>query len=563
MTFDEVAGLLKKGIAGLREPELKLKWDKVFRRVVVHSRGAVPKDLFLNAFPNEEADVVQYRERNYQAITQGIYYRGYTDLYRALSESNWSLVAPDYFLSWWNDKQFDSLSGNQFYFKTVLWRKLEDPNGCLVVKLLEAGPDMELVHSSQIRYVSDDIFIWRSKKKVKVGASSLDAYEILTDLEYLIYVPVSKDRYELISVATHGLGEVPYVVLKGIPTGEVDFDGTEKKWFDSDFSPFISHANHALLNKELHKGAMVTSAYPIRIMRALPCTAQGCRDGRIFTDSGEFVEKCKTCKGTGKVVPTSVYKGIILDERHETNTKALDFAYPDTAIISLSGEVSDKDLVKAQEALHQRFIEMAQSGTAKDKDREDKFSMLFNFQGYWFDGIMRKTLNWMLKMKFPGKADEIKIIKPISFKIKDELELLAEYRDAVTNDLSYGVILNIYLDYIKRRFSTDEVSRRIEELAIITEPLYLYPTSKRDMFLANGTMDKSEYRRVNHVVPEANKLLLDMGPEAFMAADLQVLSEKLKKELQAFSVEAPAFDSILSELSEKNENKDKNENGDF
>lgn len=568
MTFEEIQILLKGGIDKLPEPSLREDWKKVFERMVVHSRGVPPLRLFDKTFPNEDHDIKEYREENYEPITTGSFDKGFDNLYRALSESNWSLNAPDDLKKKLKELTINKISFWQYLFKIALRRKIEDPNGLLVIlpngdgvrtNTKQVGIRIELVLSTQITYWTENVVIFKSTEKSAILVKQSDnkyltlnegeVFYALTDTDYFKYYQTGKKEertYITEEFYKHDIGDKPMIVLGGRPTGKIDTDsGQEQFYFNSDFHAFVAHANEALIDKSIHQGVKVTSAYPIRVMDEMPCDnkAEGCMNGVIYNEDGTVARKCPRCKGTGNIIPTSVYKGIVLQKKKKapftdganSNQKPFEYIYPSVDILKHMGEESDNALSKAERALQTVFIEAAQSGTAKEMDREDQYSMLYSFSDYWFDIVVKKTVQIIYRLLNPTGKDEISIIKPVNFKIKDEASLLQEFTDALKNEVPQGILIDLYMDWIKKRFSGDALRLKMEEIAIMYDPFYVYPLEKKNELKMTSVMTTNDFIKSVRITGILTAIYKEKQDQFFKMTDEQFIQE-IDKRVQPFLI---------------------------
>lgn len=566
MDFEQIQILLKKGVKSLPEPELKPEWQKVFNRMVVHSRGVPPADLLRSAFPNEDDDIMRYREKNYEPVTTGAFDNGFDNLYRALSESNYSLIAPDSLKEYLRDLHVNNVPFNQFIFKINLRRKIEDPNGLLVVipygdgvtdPTKKVDAKFELVLSSQIIYVTEEVMIFKSCEKSIISVKGKgdkrqdlaegDVYYAITDTDYFRYIQKGKkeDNYfEVEEYYTHNIGEKPYVVLGGRATGKLDkVTGEEQFYFLSDFNAFVAHANEALIDKSIHQGVKVTSAFPIRVMDEMPCDNKpACNQGFIYDEGGQLLHKCQRCKGTGNLIPTSVYKGIVLNKKKKApftdgmkENRPFEYIYPSTDILKLMGEECDNSLRKAKEALQSAFVEVAQSGAAKEMDRQDQYSMMYSFSDYFFEINYKKPVYFLYKLLNPSGKDQIGVIKPVSFKMKDESVLQAEFVAALGANVPMGILTNIYIDLVKKRFSGDHVGLRIEEVSLMYDPFYIYPIEKKNELLMVQAMKQNDYIKSTRITSVVWSIYRE-NLEKFFKLDDAKLVEMINKKMEPFLI---------------------------
>ena len=244
---------------------------------------------------------------------------------------------------------------------------------------------------------------------------------------------------------------------------------------------------------------MTTSAFPYREEIAENCDAPGCRGGAIWNEEENEHYPCRICKGTGRVLTRSPY-GVFMREK---NSSALDgnalsdqpmirFISPNVDVIKYSGDAWQILLQKAEEALHLNWIDEAQSGTAKQIDREDGYMSLTKISNNVFDEIIYKSLLFIEQYRNVVNAMDPLIIKPVSFSTKTEIDLLNEINMLSDKNAPMAFLVETTKDLAKKRFSNNSSISRIVEILVSYDPIYNLSTKDKQMLMASGSIKKED-----------------------------------------------------------------------
>lgn len=539
--------------------------------MLIHTQGVYPKFLD-DTFPNEDAEIKDYRRDVFNPITKGAFSRAFTNLYRVFSESSYTIQASQRFKEWLDVYRLPGgLSLTQYLFKNALKRRVEDPNGLLIPYPFNIATKAErvdvrphLVLSRNILYWDSDMLLYQSSERTPVLVNKAGKERTMN--EGLVFVLWTKEAIYLIEqhgrkgeskyrnrlYYKHGLKRIPAIVLGGQPETVTDADtNTEGMYFESDFSGAVAHGNEALRNKSIHQAVTITCSYPIKVMQGIPCNGKDkdhpCSSGKVFNPlNNEFLGLCTECGGTGYIAPSSPYKGIVLRPSKKNNLegrndsdKFVEYLHPDVSIIKVSGEEADADMEKMERNLHLRFVELAQSGVAKEKDREDKYSMLFDISSYFFRIVMQGFLNAVEELVFPDRMEGVVVNKPYSLEIKTEDDLAVEFTGLVEKGAPIGVIIKAYLDYVGKRFAGNELQLQIEKLCIGYAPIYIYPIDKRGDMLLTGFVDREQYMRALYVNGTLQQMA-DENPDNILKGTPDKIYAELDRRLARFFTPPPA-----------------------
>ena len=538
-------------------PYLAEKWAEVQNDMIVHTRGALPEKLLCTRRPNEAEEVFEYRLSAYEPITKGSMNKAIDKLFRMFQSANYSIKVSESLEEYLEEERFKNEHFIGFIQKYVLRRMIEDPNG--VLAWLPTGEGLTnpsekveveevLIDSSQIIYISKDVFTWKEQeRKSKVTVNGVecwkgDIYRTLTKDGYFEHVQrgeVGEGRFDLFEIYQHDFNEIPAVVLGGNPSPE--------DYFESYFSPFLPFGNEAIRQYSDWQGVMTMSAFPYREEVAEDCSAKGCRNGIVFNKETENHEDCTTCKGTGQVFARGPYgvfvrsKGSALFEGGSSDPGPLvRFISPPVDIIKYSGEAWETLLKKAEDALHLVFVDESQSGKAKEIDREESYSMITKISNNVFDEIIFKSLLFIEKYREIQNPIQPTIIKPISFRQKTEESLINEINQLSDKNAPVAFQVEAAKDLAKKRFSGNKAISRMVEVLVAFDPIYHVKTADKAILLANGTIKKQDIVKSLFAYKVLNEIISAEGTE-FLENSLNVIFAKMEAELVKFYDNAPSI----------------------
>ncbi|MAB40587.1 MAG: hypothetical protein CL525_16015, partial [Aequorivita sp.] len=536
---------------------LSKDWNRVRNEMFVHTRGKLPEKLLNTRRPNEDENVYKYRLEVYEPITKGSMNKAIDKLFRLFQSANYSVKVSTDLDEYLSFKRFKNEHFIGFIQKYVLRRMIEDPNALLVTiptgeglvnPSVKIDVDAVIVPSNNIKHISSDAVCWlqdkeksivtKGGKKVKEGK----VYSTLTREGYFKHVQTGtagSNKYELIEVYYHNIGNVPAVVLGGNPTVE--------DYFESYFSPFLPFGNECIRQYSDWTGVMTMSAFPYREEVAEDCSAKGCRNGIVFNKETEEHTTCGTCKGTGKIFSRSPY-GVFIRSKSSgvfeggqtDNSPLVKFISPPVDIIKYSGEAWENLLRKAEEALHLIFVDEAQSGKAKEIDREESDSMLTKISNNVFDEIIFKTLLYMEKYRELNNPVEPVIVKPISFRTRTEEDLIVEINQLSDKNAPVAFQVEAAKDLAKKRFSGNKAIARMVEILVAFDPIYHVNTANKAILLANGTIKKQDIVKSLFAYKTLNEIISVEGTE-FLEEPLTTIFERMDQELVRFYDNAPTI----------------------
>ena len=536
-------------LGDLRQPEDKEHWIEVRNEMFVHTRGKNPGRILTQRRPNEDDEIKQYRLDIYEPITKGAINRAIDKLYRIFSAANFSIQVSEELSNYLNEKKFDNQYFYSYIQKFVVRRMIEDPNGWLVwipkgEGLVNPAVKVDvyplIVGSNEIVYLDDEggVISWESHEEhseIMVNGKRKEEGKVIYTM-----TPDAFYRHEQIGnkkdskfvvelIYQHNIGFLPGMVLGG--------DVTDDDYFESYFSAFLPFANEAIRQYSDWTAIMTTSCFPYREELAETCSAPGCRDGFCYNGETEEHVMCRSCKGTGRVITRSPFgvfmreKGNLIDGQTNTSDPMIRFIAPPVDVIEYSGRAWETLLKKAEEALHLNVIDEAQSGTAKEIDREDSFMMLTKISNNIFDEIIYKSLLIIESYRSVANPVQPIIVKPISFSMKTESDLIDEINKLNDKNAPVAFLVETTKDLAKKRFSGNKSISRMVEILVSYDPIYHVNTKDKQMLLASGVIKKDDLIRSLFAYKTLLKLVADNGT-LYLENDLSVIFADLDKALQ-------------------------------
>jgi hypothetical protein len=463
----------------------------------------------------------------YEPITKGSIQKAIDKLYRIFQNANFSIQVSDELNAYLSTVKFNENFFYSYIQKFVVPRMIEDPNGWIVWIPTGEGltnpsvkVDVEplIIGTEQIKYLDRYSITWldyKEKSRIKKSNKYVDeglVYYTLTTEGFYRHEQFGDDRkiqFSVTPVYMHNIGKVPGCVLGG--------DLTPEKYFESYFSAFVPFANEAIRQYSDWQGVMTTSAFPYREEVGETCDAKGCRDGIIYDSENEEHDMCRRCNGTGRIVSRSPY-GVFIREKGNaafTGESGSDplvrFISPPVDIIQYSGDAWQTLLKKAEDALHLNMIDEAQSGVAKIIDREDSFAQLTKISNNIFDEIIYKSLVYIESYRNVTNPQAPNIIKPISFSMKTEWDLMQEIVTLTDRNAPVSFLIETTKDLARKRFSGNKAVSRLVEVLVSYDPIYTISAKDKISMMQSGIIEKEDVLKSLHAYKALTTIVAQNG----------------------------------------------------
>jgi hypothetical protein len=243
--------------------------------------------------------------------------------------------------------------------------------------------------------------------------------------------------------------------------------------------------------------------------------------------------ECPTCKGEGRLVPTGPYgilyrsEATMMSDGAAREIPVMRFLSPDVAIVKYSGDYWMQLLDKVNKALNLLFVEQAQSGVAKEKDREDEVAMLDRMGEHYYGHLFRNSMMTIADIRgIAYRPEEVYITLPPTFVVKTEADLMEELKSI--NEVGVNPLFRIEAsrEHIRKRFPGNMRMQKMYDVLSWYDPLFGYTTNERMSMQAKGSVDPMTERRSIYG-PAALQRLVGTEGEQVLELEAATLEAKL------------------------------------
>jgi hypothetical protein len=503
MNVEEFVSFMKMAGSSTVPPSnpFKSDWAKIRADIAPHFYGSVP-EVLEKSFPNEDPEILDYRKQTYQPKTESPIVKAITDLSRLLSTSKHSvLFESEPMQNFYRDFRIGDDDLFHYFFKVVVPNRVLDPNGILVIEPtgngLESNSErvqisLKIIQSDRVVFNDPDfnLIIYRGISKPKYSTSvdfALNGiYMVVTD-EF--FGMIENGVFRLIY--QHDTGMNPWFTLGGRGVPRYDNNGNTYIVYKSDFSPAVPYLNDAAIYDNQHKSVMLSTCFPIKFVDGIDCDT--CHGLGKITDPDDYDNSisCSSCHGHGKKLFVSPLAGYNLSPppslvaENEKQRDPIRFYSPDTSTIQMTAEQSKSSLEKAEQVLNiNRSLKSAQSGVAKEMDREPEYLEIAKIS----DDLYMKFEHVLMSIQslvFLDTSSDITVNAPVSFDLKNEVELMAEFAES-QKGMDASIRYGAYLSFIDQRYAQNDTFKQISKICVDYTSLMLFTIDERNLMLGAG-----------------------------------------------------------------------------
>lgn len=513
----------------LKNPSPVFKeWVTIRDRMIVHTRGVKPKELLETKRPSEPKDILDYRLCSYRAVTKDGINHAIDSVQRTLISSNYVITPSATTEKFIKDKRFTIFEDEYVYeplpFKQLIIEhisriKYDDPNAFLLwlpvhpidkkLTPLETQKtskvDIEpcIVDSYRIRDISPEHLTFEALKKWKW--KYLDDQKKKREREDPYYFVITREAiWRLIPYWSETDKKVKYRqelyydmglaeqgtdakrAFKFIPSkilgGNMTMNDKNDKYFESFFQSYAEFGDECICAFSDNQAVRVRFNFPFVSVKAEKCPeCQGAKkvQNPDTTDTKHPKITCSKCKGEGTVVPFSPF-GTYYRKEPATNTSEnfaladfVQFGSPDPAILQSSFDAWQRFLELAKESINLVFTKEAQSGVAKEIDREEKHDMLFKISNNDFD-LIKFSLDCIEAYlePFDSARKPNTVIPPTTFQIKSQFTLVEELKQMMESDAPQPFIITTSNQIAEKLYGGDIRQKKIVEILSVWDVLF-------------------------------------------------------------------------------------------
>lgn len=548
----------KKGVYDPRQFPYPLPskfWGRVYNSMYPHWVGTMPTSI-VKAFPNESREQTQYRSDIHTSKTKPQLWQAIRDVKRVMMGDGMSIEGGSVLMDRLTALKFgeDKVGFNDYIWNIVYPRRVLDPNALLAIIPKPTQPnepltlDLRVLNSEYIEFVGvigeDKVVIVRDGRKQ-------DFYYIFTQNEVLYH---KKDRetnkWNTEYIYIHNNDDLGVYVLGGQPHTSYDKStDREVSYFESDFGDAVGVMQDLERQNSQIQASTITTLFPFRIVRGMECEVcdgkgyieyrnersgeikhphqpnhdnqnnyadfeeievdEGADGQNYYDDFNRMHRKtCQKCGGTG-TLPISQLDSLIIAPKSNnpfTDGQAKEddlgndfiaFVSPPTEPIKELREQKNETKRELEESLNlTKPSKFAESGVAKEKDREGKKTLLKGISES-MGRLMENTLKGMYKYFNPNgtppkSLQQIQVTTPTNFQIKSLADLEEEmYKDVEKKDLStrWESKKNI----VSQKFGSNSPQMEREKLVFeFTQGLYLYTAKELLELEGMGVIERED-----------------------------------------------------------------------
>lgn len=517
MNIEEYAKLFKEYPSPVAQP----LWVKDYQYMITHTRGQFREGLLSDRRPNEPENILDFRLKNMRDITRYLFTNMITNIQRALAPSSIEVVYPDEVSEYLSSNNFDDSDLIGYIRGKVTKFMCEMANGLLVWWPEDIGDVTRhvtmrpiIVNPADIVHYDSDVLTFLSAEKSEVVYNKKvqkigDVYYVILKDKLYKRVQVGNktdNEYEFIEHYINPTGSIYALVLGGDATsGKVCITKTsfknapelEIEYYTSFISGVVPVADECLCRFSDNQGTNIRISYPITETATIECS--DCKGGRSHGK-----EKCESCNGTGRIALVSGPYGNINrplktnepGNEQESDIPAQRYLHPDVAILE-HGEKGWQTLYEmVKDGLYQLYSEQAQSGYAKEFDREDKLAFLDKVANHVYNYLLRNSVQIIYKFWFPSREwPEVTINLPATFTPKTTADLTAEIKSLKDQNAPDILIAEKTRELMYKSFSGDPRRMRMYDIYTQIDPLYLRTPREKADLLALDAITNEDIKR--------------------------------------------------------------------
>lgn len=521
----------------LRELRKKIPykyWENVRQKMYRHTRGIGIYNYLKKQRPNEPDDVLDFRVKTLNKLTKDVFRKGMNNAKKMLldtplifdcNEDLKQIALGDNFKSK-NDGYTDLYTLLIDYLQFII----EDPNGLLVVIPIALSEEIipsfapqneriyyhvDYVNSKEIYFKSDDYNIYHWKN-----------YLIKDSLNTMYYLTELNDGTYTENIwYNHETGHKLSTEMGGYDTSNED----DKSYLDSFFDGAVEFADAFMNQYENLKAEMLQNSFPIREFREMPCN-QCDGVGTIIHNEKEI--ECKTCNGTKKMLhynSNSIFIRPKTNSLIDTDKKAQDdpliqYYSPPMNGTQLNYTFSFDLYERAGEAIGATVTKMAQSGVAKQEDKESYYSMLSQIM-YNMVRLYQFSLSCMQSILFMDWETPIRVNPSKDIKLN-------------STDYVLNVIKNLETAGVPKEIVSSQLSELMEKTTNSSESVIIKLLPIVDILYGKNSQDIVMLKSLTNTPVTPKALFINMNAYSiFKEIDLKQDKDVILSEFRRIAEE--------------------------
>jgi hypothetical protein len=496
------------------------QWEKASDKILLHTRGKGLAELLHKYRPNEPKDITEYRANNSYLYTRDSFIKAIDAFKKSVNSVGLSYDVQEELEDILANKRINTTLGTYSlvqYLISIFQEMVEYPNAHLVwlpinpnlnaeyyppnhpmgVENFNVQLDFEPFIAKNVVYFDANTALWvHGKWKFKHGGKwqSAKYYMGVDPSGYYRHIPVGysngKLKYvtEEYYVPDNGFGQRPTRPLGG-DLSSVEVMGEDLQYFESYLANAAEYGKDFLSSYSDAKAVQIKNAYPLRVFNESICGS--CNGQGYRTIKGEDTA-CMDCNGSGKMFTTSPYGDIQRKPsgRRDDNGKSVPFVEyysSGSDIIEFNmNHCFNTLLPKVDDALCLNYVRTAQSGTAKEEDKESYYALMEKIVNNYIE-MLEFSLKAIQNIIIYDKAqhESVKVYSIRSVRSANTFDFITEISALNSSALPSqmkSAITKQYLADIK-----SDIERKT--LSVILDYDVLYGKSEGDILSLSAAID--------------------------------------------------------------------------
>ena len=522
----------------------------------VHADGVFPAKLIGDRRPSESEDILEYRQKIYEAITKLPVSKVITSLSKIRRSPDWSIsfdknkvsskIIEEETLEEYCSKNIPGFGSiTDWAFGVLLKQNAIDANAVIAVLPLDMPMANEYFKPVPIIFNSDrvlefsqekQIAILKSKKKINylldngaINFNQGDRYYYIDDKEIVIY-DQTKDGFIPVLEIPHNLGVMPVFKVKGEAYLQYDNMVVNRSRLDA-MVPFLNKAASGDSDLE---GSKIQHLFPLFwYYQNKSCNSCG---GAGKTTGSDGPVECKSCSGSGKV-KFSPYAHLQIDPaelgKQANPMPPAGYITRDTAILELQEKTVEKNNYKALAAINMQFLDQTPlniSGDAKAVDREELNNFVYNVAEdliYSIDKVIYYINEWRYSFIMPDKKARQDMLPnipvPQNFDLLPSDYLMQELTQARANKSNPFLLAKMEEDIAVKKFYGNPELASVIKLFFELDPLPGLTVDEKMSLVSNKAITQQDFILSSYMAQFIKRAIIDDAGFCQLSYDKQMV----------------------------------------
>ena len=258
---------------------------------------------------------------------------------------------------------------------------------------------------------------------------------------------------------------------------------------------------------------------------------------------------CHHCGGSKTILPTTSYGYIVRprmknamneNDTFSSGRKAIEFLHPDVSILDHGAKSWKEYLQLTKDSLNLLFVDQAQSGVAKEIDREDKLATLDKIGMHLYKYLLSESVAIIYKFRFPSESiPPISVTLPSTFVVKNESEIINDLSTLRQQNAPDFIVGEVMREMISKRYGNDPMKMKIFDTLISIDPLYTKTDAQKAQLRASEAINEHTYLFSVFAYPVVNSYSMDtpnfqdMTIDSITKAVIPLIEDRISLEANA------------------------------